>query len=56
MEKEEQQKEIDKLQEHFDEIYQAEYEEARYKKPSAEVAAYFNVYDHYPKGHPLAEG
>ncbi|MDQ3682976.1 MAG: hypothetical protein M3352_07890 [Bacteroidota bacterium] len=54
LEKEEHQNEINKLQGSFDEIYKAEYEEARYKKPSAEVMAYFNIYRRYPKGHPLA--
>lgn len=53
--KEEHQNEINKLQESFDEIYKTEYEEALYKKPSAEVMAYFNIYRRYPKGHPLAE-
>jgi hypothetical protein len=55
LEKEQQQNEINKLQQNFDEIYKAEYEEARYKKPSPEVMAYYNVYHHYPKGHPLTE-
>lgn len=55
IEKEEQQNEINKLQEKFDESYKAEYEEARCKKPSPEVMAYYNIYHHYPKGHPLAE-
>lgn len=55
IEKEEQQNEINKLQERFDEIYKADYEEARYKKLSSEVMAYYNVYGYYPKGHPLAE-
>lgn len=55
MEKEQQQNEINKLQQKFDDIYKSEYEEARYKKPSQEVAAYYNVYQHYPKGHPLED-
>lgn len=53
LEKEQQQNEIEKMQQQFDDIYQSEYEEARYKRPSPEVMAYFNVYQHYPKGHPL---
>jgi hypothetical protein len=55
LKKEQQQNEVDKLQQQFDEMYKAEYEEARYKKPSLEVMAYYNIYSHYPKGHPLAE-
>jgi hypothetical protein len=55
LEKEQQQNEINKLQQNFDDIYKAEYEEARYKKPSPEVMAYYNVYHYYPKGHPLTE-
>ncbi len=54
-EDEPQQKEVDKLQQQFDNIYNSEYEEARYKKPSQEVVAYYNVYGHYPNGHPLAD-
>ena len=54
--KEKQQSEINKLQKSFDDLYESEYEEARYKKLPAEVMAYFNVYHHYPKGHPLTEG
>ncbi|HET7116544.1 MAG TPA: hypothetical protein VFI29_08645 [Hanamia sp.] len=55
LEKEQQRNEINKLQQNFDEMYEAEYEEARFKKPSPEVLAYYNIYQHYPKGHPLAE-
>lgn len=55
LENKHQQNEVDRLQENFEEIYTSEYEEARYKKPSPEVMAYYNVYHHYPKGHPLAE-
>lgn len=53
LEKEQQQNETEKLQQQFDDMYNLEYEEARYKKPSQEVMAYYNVYHHYPKGHPL---
>ncbi|MDQ6762141.1 MAG: hypothetical protein M3015_05885 [Bacteroidota bacterium] len=56
LQKEQQQNEIEKLQQSLDETYNAEYEEARYKKPSPEVMAYYNIYHHYPKEHPLAEG
>lgn len=56
LEKEQRQRETEKLQQQFDDIYKSEYEEARYQKPSQEVAAYYNVYHHYPKGHPLNEG
>lgn len=55
LEKEQQRNETEKLQQQFDDIYKSEYEEARYKKPSQEVMAYYNVYHHYPKGHPLSE-
>ena len=55
METEQQQNEINELRQQFAEIYKEEYEEARYKKPSAEIIAYYIVYHHYPKGHPLAE-
>ncbi len=55
MEREQQQNEIDKLQQQFDDIHNSEYEEARYKKPSQEVMAYYKIYSHYPKGHPLAD-
>jgi len=34
---------------------ETEYEEVRYKKPSEEVMAYYNVYHRYPKGHPPGE-
>ncbi len=54
LEKEQRQNETDKLQEAFDEINEKEYEEARYKKPSQEIMAYYSAYRHYPKGHPLA--
>mgnify|MGYP001553010469 CR=1 FL=1 len=55
LEKEQQQNEINELQQSFDEMYEAGYEEARYNKPSPEVMAYYNIYHHYPKGYPLAE-
>ncbi|MCW3108044.1 MAG: hypothetical protein JWQ09_2550 [Segetibacter sp.] len=44
LEKEQQQNDTEKLQQQFDDLYKSEYEEARYKKPSAEVMAYYNVY------------
>lgn len=46
----EKKKAVNKLQDDFDRMY----ENARYKKPSQEVLAYFNVFGHWPKGHPLA--
>ena len=55
LEKEQQQNEIEKLQQQFEDIYNSEYEEARSKKPSPEVMAYYNVYHRYPQGHPLGE-
>lgn len=55
LEREQQQNEVNKLQQNFDEIYKSEYEDARYKKPLPEVMAYYNIYHHYPKGHPHAE-
>ncbi len=55
MKKQQKQDEINKLQQDFDKTYEEEYEKARYAKPSEEVMAYYNVYGHWPKGHPLAE-
>jgi len=55
LEKEQQQNETEKLQQQFEDIYKSEYEEVRYKKPSEEVMAYYNVYHRYPKGHPPGE-
>ncbi len=55
LENEKQQNETDKLQQQLVDIYNLEYEEAHYKNPTPEVMAYYNVYRHYPKGHPLAE-
>lgn len=49
LEKEQRQNETEKLQQQFDDIYKSEYEEARYKKPSAEVMVYYNVYHHFQK-------
>lgn len=45
--------EMNELREKFDKIHEEEYEKARYIKPSQKVMAFFNVYGHWPKGHPL---
>ncbi len=47
--------EVNKLQQDFDKMYEAEYEKARFSKPSQEVIAYKNVYGNWPKGQPLGE-
>lgn len=49
------QAEIDSFQQKLDDIYDEEFDKARYAKPPQEVMAYYNVYGHWPLGHPLNE-
>ncbi len=53
MEKELKSIEISKMKEELDRSYESEYEEARYRKPSSLVMAYYNVFGVWPTGHPL---
>lgn len=49
------QAETDHLKQKLDDMYDEEFDKARYAKPSQEVMAYYTVYGHWPTGHPLAE-
>lgn len=55
LEEDKKQAETDHFQQKLDDIYDEEFDKARYAKPSPEVMAYYNVYGHGPTGHPLAE-
>jgi hypothetical protein len=55
LEQQQKQEEINSLQQKLNDTYNEEFEKARYSKPSQEVMAYYNVYGHWPIGHPLNE-
>lgn len=55
LEQQQKQEEANKLQQELDEVYNKEFDKARYEKPSQEVMAYYNIYGHWPEGHPLNE-
>lgn len=55
LERQKQKNELEELKQKLDNAYHEEFEKARYKKPPQEVIAYFSVYGHWPKGHPLSE-
>lgn len=55
IEKKNEKAEVENLQQKLDDAYREEFDEARYSKPSQVVTAYYSVYNHWPKGHPLAE-
>ena len=55
IEKKNKKDEAEKLQQKFDDDYHEEFDKARSSKPSQVVTAYYSVYGHWPKGHPLAE-
>nr|MBK9652335.1 hypothetical protein [Bacteroidota bacterium] len=45
-------KKVEEFQKELDRIHDEEYEEAKYKKPSATVLAYEKIYGDLPDGHP----
>jgi hypothetical protein len=55
LEQQQKEEELNRLQHKLDESYNKEFEKARYSKPRPEVMAYYNVYGHWPYGHPLSE-
>lgn len=55
LEEDKKQAATDQFQQKLDDFYDEEFDKARYAKPSQEVMAYYNVYGHWPSGHPLAE-
>ncbi len=55
LEQQQKEEEMNSLQQNLDDAYNKEFEKAHYSKPSQEVMAYYNIYRHWPNGHPLNE-
>lgn len=55
LEKEQKKEEVNKLRKDIDNIYKEEFDKAHYSAPAQVVQAYYQVYGHWPKGHPLSK-